>query len=684
VKKLVLRRQDPNESKPTPVRSGGRFAERYLADLNDQQRQAVLHNSGPALVLAGAGTGKTRTLIYRLARLVDDGVPAGAILLLTFTRKAAAEMISRASALGEPRCAAVAGGTFHSFAWNIIQRHKGQLGYGTESITILDTSDAEDVIQIVRTDANVKRHATGRFPQKGVLQRILSASINRAMPVADIVHRHHPQQIANVNIIIDVLERYRSYKRRHNLLDYDDLLLVLLEALRSPSLGPVLTSAYQHVMVDEYQDTNALQHAIVKALVPHGNIMVVGDDAQSIYAFRGADVQNIHAFPHTFSDCTIIRLERNYRSTQPILDFCNDVVRPSTELFPKELTSSIAEGDLPMLVQCVDEAQQSAFVAQLLLEHHEQGMPLAHMAVLFRSSFQSFDLEIELGRKGIPFRKIGGLRFAEAAHVKDLLALLRITVNTRDAVAWNRILLLIDGVGTAQAAALVSHITNTIDGWQGASDAVRKGPRDAVQALINAIVAARHIEAATDRLRALAEWYRPVLQRKYEDATRRWRDVDAVVGMAASHGNASAFLADIALDPPNATVDDIQASPDDDDVLTLSTIHSAKGLEWKTVVVLGVNDGRLPSARSVESSSALEEERRLLYVACTRAKQHLALTYLATIQTWEHGAAIGDCSRFILDVQEDHFDRYALVEEKVPDPNTKPLLAASAAHVIKS
>ncbi len=684
VKKLILRRQESSSNAAMPVRGSGRFVERYLADLNDEQREAVLHDDGPALVLAGAGTGKTRTLIYRLARLVDDGIPAGSILLLTFTRKAAAEMITRASALGDPRCAAVSGGTFHSFAWNVIQRHKGQLGYGADPVTILDTSDAEDVMHIVRSDANVKRRSTGRFPQKGVLYNIISASINRALPVADIVQRHYPQQLANLDVIVDVLEQYRSYKRRHNLLDYDDLLLVLLEALRTPTLASSLTSTYRHVMVDEYQDTNALQHAIVTSLAPHGNIMVVGDDAQSIYGFRGAEVRNIHAFPQSFADCRIIRLERNYRSTQPILDFCNDVVRPSTELFPKELVSDVVDGDLPMVVQCNDDAQQSAFVVQSILEFHDQGTPLAQMAVLFRSSFQSFDLELELSRHTIPFRKIGGLRFAEAAHVKDLLALLRISVNPRDTVAWNRILQLIEGVGSTTASAIITHISTTTDGWQGAPEVSRKAPRDAVQALVDVITEARRIEHAAERLRILAEWYRPVVQRRYEDATRRWRDVDAVVGMAASHGSASAFLADIALDPPNATVDDIQATPDDDDVLTLSTIHSAKGLEWKVVFVIGVNDGRLPSARSVESNSALEEERRLLYVACTRAKQYLLITYLATIQTWEQGAAIGDQSRFLLDVVDQHFDRFTLVEEKVPDSNTKPLPPASQSHVISS
>lgn len=685
MKKLVLRRQDASAtSAASSVQASRRFAERYLADLNDQQREAVLHDDGPALVLAGAGTGKTRTLIYRLARLVDSGVPPAAVLLLTFTRKAAAEMIHRASLLGDSRCAAVSGGTFHSFAWGIIQQHQGQFGYGSAPITILDANDAEDVLQVVRTEASAQRKATGRFPLKGVLLNILSASINRALPVEEIVHRHHPQQIVNLELILDVFDRYRAYKRKHNLLDYDDLLLVLLEGLRNTSTAPQITSRFRYVMVDEYQDTNALQHAIVTALVPHRNIMVVGDDAQSIYAFRGANVRNIHTFPDTFPECRIIRLERNYRSTQPILNFCNDVVRPSTELFPKELVSDVADGELPMVVQCTDEAQQSAFIVQTILEHHEQGTPLADMAVLVRSSFQSFDLEVELGRNNIPFRKIGGLRFAEAAHVKDLLALLRISVNPRDAVAWNRVLHLISGIGPASIATIVTHLTTSADGWQGASEHARKSSRDAVQALVDAVVASRRSTDAAERLRLLAEWYRPNLQSKYEDANRRWRDIEAVVGMASSHGSASAFLADIALDPPTATLDEIQASPDDDDVLTISTIHSAKGLEWKLVIIIGVNEGRLPSARSVESQSGLEEERRLLYVACTRAKRVLVLSYVATMQTWEFGAALGERSRFLLDVSDAHYEAYTLAEEQSDEENTKPLPPASPHRVINS
>jgi len=650
VKKIVLRKR-------TEIVGSGHNADvqqsvrqLYAEVLNEQQLDAVFHEGGPVLVIAGAGTGKTRTLVYRIARLVADGTPPSRILLLTFTRKAAAEMLSRAASLLDARCSDVAGGTFHSFAWSVLRRYAVPLGLGSEAITILDQGDAEDVMQIARTAVLGNVKSAKRFPPKAMLLACVSKSVNMAQAVEDVLRKFFPTFVDQYERIVEVLQAYQAYKNKHRLLDYDDLLLRLLEALRHPTVGVSIRDAFAEILVDEYQDTNQLQHAIVAALAPSGNVMVVGDDAQSIYAFRGADVRNIHRFPEGYPTCTVVRLERNYRSSQAILDCCNAIIHAASNLYPKQLVSNRPDGELPMVVHCTDEAQQSEFITQHILESAEEGTPLNHIAVLFRNGFQSFDLELALARNNIPFRKIGGLRFAEAAHVKDLLALVRVVVNYRDAVAWTRVLLLLEGVGPATAQTVVDHITTTWVQGKGALPNSRLKSRDLVQNLLNVLHVVAETELQIDKLKALATWYRAVLDVKYDDGPRRWKDIETIVAIGSGFPSLSAFLADIALDPPQDALDGLQATPNDEDVVTLSTIHSAKGLEWKKVFVIGVNEGRLPSARAADNPEAIEEERRLLYVACTRAKDFLCITYLGTEVSWEHGAALGVMSRFLIEL----------------------------------
>lgn len=434
MKKIVLR---PASVAP----NGASYRIDYASVLNPQQYQAVMHNNGPALVLAGAGTGKTRTLTYRVARLVEDGIDPSSILLLTFTRKAAAEMLRRASQLLDGRCEKVSGGTFHAFAFRVLKTFgmpsSEQRTASSEQravYSIIDQSDAEDIMNLVRSKFDLAARRK-RFPNKGTLHDMYSKSVNMSKPLDELIAEQYPQFIDDTETIRQMVHAYTDYKHKNSLFDYDDLLLYLLAMTRHETVGKALQSQFRHVMVDEYQDTNNLQHQIVLGLAgTNGNVMVVGDDAQSIYSFRGANVRNIHNVPASFESCMIIRLEENYRSTQPILNVCNSILEDAPFMFEKKLRAYREGGENPKLITARSERQQSQFIAQHVLELREQGIPLSEVAVLVRSGFLSFDLEIELQRANIPFRKFGGLKFAEAAHVKDILARLRITENVRDVV----------------------------------------------------------------------------------------------------------------------------------------------------------------------------------------------------------------------------------------------------------
>jgi len=664
MKKLVLKKSELSST-------GHVYRIPYEQVLNPAQYAAVMHTNGPALVLAGAGTGKTRTLTYRVARLVEDGVDPSSILLLTFTRKAAAEMLRRSSALLDGRCERVAGGTFHSFAFSILRR----FGLQSQDVNVLpaerraatsvmDQADAEDVMNMVRGRFDVAK-LKKRFPQKGTLYAMYSRSVNTGAPLTDVIEEEYPQFIEETHRISEVVRGYNEYKRANGLFDYDDLLLYLLAMTKHEEIGPILRKQFRYVMVDEYQDTNKLQHNIILGLAgTNGNVMVVGDDAQSIYSFRGADVRNIHAVPDSFENCVVIRLEHNYRSTQPILDVCNSILRDAPNMFEKELFSEKKEGDQPMLISATNERQQSSFVMQQILELRENGTPLSEIAVLFRSGFLSFDLEIELGKANIPFRKFGGLRFAEAAHVKDLLARVRLTENPRDVISWYRVLLQLPGVGQKTAQMV-------IDGMQTEADPLSRPENSwgstgkgasAIANVASMLARVRTITDPLERLRSIADEYRATLEKAYDDHPKRWKDIETVVGIGGRYTTVEEFLADIALDPPTESLDDIDADDGENEFVTLSTIHSAKGLEWNSVFLIWVNEGRLPSARSAESEASLEEERRLLYVACTRAKERLYLTYPAVMLEWQNSDVLGRPSRFLDTVTAERIQQYYLTE----------------------
>jgi len=658
VKRYTLR-ADPRRN------DSGRFRIAYADELNPQQLEAVTQLEGPILVVAGAGSGKTRTLVYRVARLVESGVPAGAILLLTFTRKAAEEMLRRASGLVGGSCADVSGGTFHSFAHLNLRRHAATVGL-SPSFTILDRSDSEDVISLVRTELGLDRKER-RFPRKQTLGELYSMAVNRGRSIPDLVADSYPHLYDQLDDILAVNERYVEFKRTKQLLDYDDLLVRFRDALAGhPELAERLGRQYRYIMVDEYQDTNALQAEIVQRLAAvHRNVMVVGDDAQSIYAFRGADFRNIMDFPKLFPAARVLSLDQNYRSTQGILNLANAIINRASEKYTKNLFTVRGEGRKPALVQALNEPEQSYFVAQRILELREEGVPLSDIAVLFRSSFHSFDLEIELGRRDIPFVKRGGFRFIETAHVKDVLAHLRVVANPTDTVSWHRILMLLEGVGPKSSREISARVTGPAP-WEALATIPARGQVGVeLKRLAAALAEMATFGAPGAQVERALEYYAPVLRRVHrEDYPKRERDLEHFATIAQRYRSVTSLLADMALEPPTDSVGGVLAGDGDDEgMLTLSTIHSAKGLEWHTVFVLWAADGRFPSLYNVRDEADIEEERRLMYVAVTRAKDQLYLTYPIEMYDRGVGLTLGKPSRFVEDLGEDLLEPVLLVDE---------------------
>lgn len=653
-KKIVLRRRDD-------VANRG-FTIRYEEELNTAQLDAVEQVRGPVLVIAGAGTGKTRTLIYRVARMVESGIQPGNILLLTFTRKAAGEMLRRASALVGSRAEEVEGGTFHSFANLVLRRYGDRLGYD-RNFSILDQGDSEDVINFLRGQMGLDAKSR-RFPRKRTLAAIISASVNRVIPIAEIVPEEYPHFHRETEEIEKLARLYRDYKARHNLMDYDDLLVNLALLLdRHEDLRRRLSEKHQYIMVDEYQDTNRLQHEIVKLLgQKHRNVMAVGDDSQSIYSFRGANFRNIMDFPETFEGARVITLEENYRSTQPVLDFTNDILRRAIEKYDKKLYTRRAGATMPMIVAAATDQLQSEFIVQMVLELREQGTELSDIAVLFRSGFLSFDLEIELNKANIPFVKMGGFKFIETAHVKDLIAHLRVVHNPQDVVSWNRILLLLQGVGPRTSQSVIDGLSAGELKLDAAS-AERAPGNERVTRLFRFLAGLRAEKlSVAEQVEQLVGYYRPVMKGKYDDYQKREKDIEVFEEIAGRYRSLASFLADMALEPPTESVVGIEPG-EEDEKLVLSTIHSAKGLEWDTVFILTALEGRFPSFRAAEDLDEMEEERRLMYVAATRAKERLVITYPLDLYDREQGMTLTKPSRFIADVSDEIVERYVIEDE---------------------
>ena len=658
------------------------------AGLNAEQRAAVAHGDGPLLIVAGAGTGKTRTLVHRVAALIERGVPPERILLLTFTRRAAEEMLARVERLTGQHGRRVQGGTFHATAHQVLRRFGPQAGIA-EGFTILDQGDAEDLMQLSRAALGLGARER-RFPKKEMLLTLYSRHINTDRTVETLLREGFPQYADDLADIGRVFVAYVERKSARNLVDYDDLLLFWAAMLEVEPLGEAIRSRYQHVLVDEYQDTNTLQSRILRGLcTAHSNVTVVGDDAQSIYAFRGATVRNILDFPAQFPGTTIITLDRNYRSTQPILETANAVLAQASEGYRKQLRSiDDRAGELPWLIPARDEQAQTMFTCDRLLQLVEtDGLRLNQIAVLVRAGYMSADLEIELAARRIPFEKWGGIKFLEAAHVKDMLAFLRVAENPRDEVSWFRLLQLLPGIGEISARRAIASLDAA--GWRvDGLKAWEPPPRAhamhaALMTLMERLGASSGVEPGTD-IALVRGVYDDILRQRFDDAEVRLNDLVQLEHIASGYPSRGTFLSALALEPPSATSDLARAGKtDDDDALVISTIHSAKGKEWEAVFVIWAADGWIPSARAVKDTEQVDEERRLFYVALTRAKRHLHVSYplYAYASRWSADFALDQKSRFLDPGVLATMQRIQIAAPVAPEPPAGPVMPTSTLDV---
>ena len=648
-------------------RTTGELEIDYAGDLNEQQRAAATAPGGPLLVVAGAGTGKTRTLIYRLAYLIETGTRPEDVLLLTFTRRAAREMKTRAAALLDGRCRRAEGGTFHAFCLRLLRRHAPKMGF-PRAFSVLDSTDAADVCGVLRAAGDYHK-GKERFPGKEAIQRLFSACTNRQMDLAEALEKKYPQFARFEDELRALRRQYAAYKRRHGLMDFDDLLARTLELFRKhDDVRKAVAAGCRHVLVDEYQDTNALQARLVRQFASHhGSVTVVGDDAQSIYRFRGADFRNIFRFPDQYAGAEVLKLEQNYRSTQPILDLANRLIAQAHRSYDKVLFTEKTGGDRPAVVPAPDDRTEARFVTQMVLRLREQGIGLDDMAVLFRSGHSAYEVEIELGRAGVPFVKHGGMKLSEAAHVKDVVAHLRIAENPQDAAAWGRALQLLRGIGPKTAKDLIEHVTQQ-EGERFSAEDLPSSPRyaQALGRLLTLLQRLRSGEhALTEQVEAVLDYYQPILEEEHpDDHPKRAGDLEHFAEVAGGYERRRRFLEDLALDPIELSAREDEAASGDEPPLVLSTIHSAKGLEFRVVFIIQAVEGNLPSRHAFGTPAALDEELRLLYVAATRAKEQLFVSYPSVRYRRGRGRVLTDPSRFLEDVSEDLLEPVELVEEK--------------------
>jgi len=607
----------------------------YEEDLNEAQLEVVKGGDGPCLVLAGAGSGKTRTITYRVAYLIESGVPAENILLLTFTNKAANEMLSRVEQLLGSYPADLWGGTFHSVANRILRKFAPKLGYES-NFTILDQEDSKSLIKVCIKELKIDTKAR-RFPSPAVIQNLISYSRNASMKLEDVVARKYPNFVEVSDAIVLVANMYRDRKKDANAMDFDDMLLMLLELLKNhPDVCDKLSNQFRYILVDEFQDTNIIQAEIVKQLAHvHENIVVVGDDAQSIYSFRAAEIKNILSFPTTYPNTKKFHLTINYRSTPQVLDVANAVIKQNSNQFKKELEAVVQGAELPNLVPTSNAKQEESYLAEPTLDLRNEGVPMNDMVVLFRATFHSQALEMELMKKDIPYEYRGGLKFFERAHIKDIIAHLKTYSNPKDETAWLRVLGHQPGVGLVTAGKIINILKDSASyesairtdmesvlparakaGWQGHCKIANKliSVNDAPGDLIRAI-------AASD--------YFMYLEAEYPDYRDRLEDIEQMAIFSESYSDLTKFLQEITLKEDYGAVREKKA-PVDDERLVLSTVHQAKGLEWKAVFVMNMSQGGFPNQRALNEDGGLEEERRLFYVASTRARKHLYMTYPLT------------------------------------------------------
>jgi DNA helicase-2/ATP-dependent DNA helicase PcrA len=612
-----------NKRKEAPAMAGTHPG--ILDGLNMPQRAAASHGDSPLLIVAGAGSGKTNTLVHRVAYLISRGIPPHRILLVTFTRRAAEQMLRRVEAVLPPGVPArrIWGGTFHAVASRLLRIYASPIGLHPR-FTIHDRGDSEDLLRALASQLKLTENDK-TFPKKSTCMAIYSYGVNSGRPLASILESHFYQSIGHAEPLAKLFAAYVARKAELNVLDYDDLLAKCRDLLDHAETGPRIRQRFHCVLVDEYQDTNQLQADLLRKLCPDGKgLTVVGDDAQSIYGFRAATVRNILDFPQHFPGAHIATLEQNYRSTQPLLEATNRLIGEATERHLKKLWSARREGFKPQLVTCFDEDEQTDFIIDRIRHHRDAGIPLREQAVLFRASHHSIALETELARHNIPFVKYGGLKFVEAAHVKDLISFLRLAENHRDLIAGTRVLKLLPGIGPKKA-------TEWMELLAGAQDLQPwlqvKAPTKASRcwpALLELLHDLEHFPTAdvSGQVRRALGYYRPILEELYDNADSRLSDLEQLEKIAGRFSSRTALLGELAIDPPTSEAELPRAAHNRDD-LVLSTMHSAKGLEWHSVFILHASDGMIPLERALHDAEQLEEERRLLYVALTRAKEWL-------------------------------------------------------------
>lgn len=598
--------------------------------LNKAQYEAVTTIDGPVLVIAGAGTGKTRVIEYRVYHLIQNNIRPEAILLLTFTRRAARLMLSRA-AKHDPRCKNVEGGTFHSLAYSVIKRYAQVLGFNS-SITVFDQGDAEEALNRCAVRLGFYEQKK-RFPKKDTLKNIISMSTNKEMSIEDVMLREHPYFVEHAADIRVLRDKYTEYKINSNCLDYDDLLVYMKLLLQDDAVRDTLSKQFNFIMVDEYQDTNKLQGDIVYLLAQtHTNIMIVGDDAQTIYGFRGATHENIMRFPEQFPGCKIIKLEDNYRSTQPILDIANSVLESMKNKYSKSLISFKGKSEIgPQFAHFKNDHEEAEWIADKIKEFRDNGIELQHQCVLYRSGYLSIPLQVSLRNRNIPFIVYGGKMFYETAHVKDIVAHLKILVNPKDELSWSRILESIEGVGPKKSEQIINDIKRCAHFDCIISDALIKQIEKnkaieglvKLQSLLKSLIDKERIPG--ELFEIIFEYYIPILKNNFDDWEIRLKDLEVLKNISTQYASLEQLLADFSIEPPEKSVAIGPGDPEESPVI-LSTIHSAKGLEWECVFLIGLMDGTFPSSYALRNDEDIEEEKRLCYVALTRAKRYLFMS----------------------------------------------------------